>query len=162
MKRKIGLLCSIPCLCLNVGLAQGQGTIPATGGTATGTGGSVTYTVGQTAFIVVTGTSGFIIQGVQQPYEISTVTSIEDAGDIALGYVVYPNPTESTIRLVIKSFNDGTYRFQVYNLKGTVLHEKNVSDQETEISMEREESAIYFLRVIRNDREVKVFKIIKK
>ena len=162
MKRKRRLLCSIPCVCLCVGLAQGQGTIPAAGGTATGTGGSVTYTVGQTAFIVVTGTNGFIIQGIQQPYEISTVTAIEDAGDITLGYVVYPNPTEGTIRLVIRSYDDGSYRFQVYNLKGTVLHEKNVSDEETVISMEREESAIYFLMVIRNDREVKVFKIIKR
>lgn len=162
MKMKTGLLCSIPCLCLCVGLAQGQETIPATGGTAAGTGGSVTYTVGQTAYIAVPGTNGFIIQGVQQPYEISTVTAIEDTEDIILQYSVYPNPTESRIRLVIKSFNDGTYRFQVYNLKGTVLHERNVSDEETEISMEREESAIYFLRVIRNDREVKVFKIIKR
>jgi len=162
MKPKIRLLCSLSLLCLFAGLVRGQGAIPATGGTATGTGGSVTYTVGQVANSVVTGTNGFIIQGVQQPYEISTVTAIEDTDDITLGYSVYPNPTEGIIRLVIKSFNDGDFMFQLYNLNGTVLQEKKVADEETEISMESHTSAVYFLRVIRDNREVKVFKIVKK
>jgi hypothetical protein len=162
MKQIMRWLCSLFVCFLCAGTAQGQGTIPATGGNASGTGGSVTYTVGQIADSVITGTTGFIIQGVQQPYEISTVTAIEDTDDITLGYSVYPNPTEGIIRLVIKSFNDGDFRFQLYNLNGTVLQEKEVTDEETEISMESHTSAVYFLRVIRDDNEVKVFKIVKK
>jgi len=162
MKKKIRLLCQLSLFCICVGVAQGQGTIPATGGTATGTGGSVTYTVGQIADSVMTGTNGFIIQGVQQPYEISTLTAIEDTEDITIKYSVYPNPTEGTIRLVIKFFNEGDFRFQLYNLTGSVLQEKNVLDEETEISMESQKSAVYFLRVIRDNREVKVFKIVKR
>jgi hypothetical protein len=162
MNPKIRLLCSLLLFCLFAAVAQGQGAIPATGGTASGTGGSVTYTVGQIADSVMTGTNGFIIQGVQQPYEISTVTAIEDTDDITLGYSVYPNPTEGKIRLVIRSVNDGDFRFQLYNLNGTVLQDKKVVDEETEISMESQTSAIYFLRVIRDNREVKVFKIVKK
>jgi len=162
MNPKIRLLCSLSLSCLSAAIAQGQGTIPATGGTATGSGGSVTYTVGQIADSVITGTNGFIIQGVQQPYEISTVTAVEDTDDITLGYSVYPNPTEGIIRLVIKSFNEGDFRFQLYNLNGTVLQDKEVTDEETEISMESHKSAVYFLRVIRDNNEVKVFKIVKK
>jgi hypothetical protein len=162
MNPKIRLLCSLSLFCLSAAVAQGQGTIPATGGIATGTGGSATYTVGQVAYSVITGTNGFIIQGVQQPYEISTVTAIEDTEDITLGYSVYPNPTEGIIRLVIKSFNDRDFRFQLYNLNGTVLQDKEVTDEETEISMESHKSAVYFLRVIRDNNEVKVFKIVKK
>jgi hypothetical protein len=162
MNPKIRLLCSLSFFCLFAAVAQGQEAIPATGGTASGTGGSVTYTVGQIADSVMTGTNGFIIQGVQQPFEISTVTAIEDTEDITLGYSVYPNPTEGKIRLVIRSFNEGNFRFQLYNLKGTVLQEKKITDEETEISMESQTSAIYFLRVIRDNREVKVFKIVKK
>ena len=162
MNPKIRLLCSLSLSCLSAAIAQGQGTIPATGGTATGSGGSVTYTVGQIADSVITGTNGFIIQGVQQPYEISTVTAIEDTEDITLGYSVYPNPTEGIIRLVIKSFNEGDFRFQLYNLNGTVLQDKEVTDEETEISMENHASAVYFLRVLRDNREVKVFKIVKR
>ena len=162
MEQKMSLLCFLPFFCLFGGVTQGQEAIPATGGTAAGTGGSVTYTVGQIADSVVTGTNGFIIQGVQQPFEISTVTAIEDTDDITLGYSLYPNPTEGKIRLVIKSFNDADFRFQLYNLNGTVLQEKKIIDEETEISMESQTSAIYFLRVIRDNHEVKVFKIVKK
>jgi hypothetical protein len=149
-------------LCLCPGIAYGQQAVPATGGTATGTGGSAKYTVGQVASSVVTGTNGFIIQGVQQPYEISTVTAVEDTEDITLSYLIYPNPTEGIIKLVIKSFYDDDFRFQLYTLNGTVLLEKRITDEETEISMEDQISAIYFLRVIRDNREVKVFKIVKK
>jgi len=162
MKNMMRLLCQLSLFCICIGVAQGQGTIPATGGTATGTGGSVTYTVGQIADRVMMGTNGFIIQGVQQPYEISTVTAIEDAEDITLEYSVYPNPTEGKIRLVIKFFNYGDFRFQLYNLTGAVIQEKRIIDEETEISMESHKSAVYFLRVIRDKREVKVFKIVKR
>lgn len=162
MKQKMRLLFSLSFFCLCVEVAQGQGAIPATGGSATGIGGSVTYTVGQVAYSVLTGTNGFIIQGVQQPYEISTVTAIEDLEDITLKYSVYPNPTEGTIKLVIKSFNDGDFRFQLYNLTGTVLQETRIIGEETEISMESLASTAYFLRVIRDSREVKVFKIVKR
>ena len=162
MKQKSRWVFTISLCCLCIGLIHGQEAVPATGGSATGTGGSVTYTVGQPAYGVITGTNGFIIQGVQQPYEISTVTAIEDTEDITLGYSVYPNPTEGIIRLVIKSFNDGDFRFQLYNLTGTVLQDKEVTDEETEISMENHASAVYFLRVIRDNREVKVFKIVKR
>ena len=162
MNPKIRLLCSSSLFCLFAAVAQGQEAIPVAGGTAAGTGGSATYTVGQVAYSVVTGTNGFIIQGVQQPFEISTVTAIEDTEDITLGYSVYPNPTERIIRLVIKSFSEGEFRFQLYNLNGTVLQDKEVTDEETEISMESHISAVYFLRVIRDNNEVKVFKIVKK
>lgn len=162
MKQRIRILLPLSVFCLCVKLMQGQSTIPTAGGTANGTGGSVTYTVGQIADSVVAGTNGFIVQGVQQPFEISTVTAIEDTEYITLEYSVYPNPTEGTIRLVIKSFNDGDFRLQLYNLNGAVLQDKNVLDEETEISMESHKSAVYFLRVIRYNREVKVFKIVKR
>ncbi len=162
MKQKIYLLCSLFFLGLCIGVIQAQEAIPATGGTAKGTGGSVTYTIGQIADRVLTGTNGSVIQGVQQPYEISTVTAIEETEDITLMYSVYPNPTKGTIRLVIKSLDNGDFSFQLYNLTGAVIQEKRIIDEETEISMENYFSALYFLRVIRDNREVKVFKIVKR
>lgn len=48
----------------------GQSDIVTAGGTATGAGGSATYTVGQIAVQRATDGSKYIIEGVQQPYEI--------------------------------------------------------------------------------------------
>ena len=141
---------------------KGQETIPATGGTATGSGGKVTYTVGQLVFNVITGTNFSIVQGVQQPYEISVVTAIEGTEDITLECIVYPNPAEGFIRLLIKSFENYNMRFRLYDMNGILLQDKKIEEKETEISMDNLSSAIYFLKVIKDNREVKVFKIVKR
>jgi hypothetical protein len=157
--KKILYILLLSCFCPQI--TEGQETIPATGGTATGTGGSATYTVGQLVYNQFTGSSGFTIQGVQQPYEISTVTAIENTEDITLGCTVYPNPTEGIIKLVIKSFEDDNMRFRLYDMNGVLLQDIKIEDKETVISMENLKSAIYFLEVIKNKIEVKVFKIVK-
>ncbi len=69
-----------------------QETVPATGGDAIGSGGSSSYTIGQVVYTINTGTNGTAINGVQQPYEISTITAIEMAKDIGLSFSVYPKP----------------------------------------------------------------------
>jgi hypothetical protein len=141
---------------------NGQETIPASGGIASGNGGTAAYTVGQLFFNVITGSTGFIIQGVQQPYEISIVTAIENTADITLECLVYPNPTAGSIKLVIGSFEDDNMRFRLYNLNGVLLQNNKIEDKETAISMDDLLSGIYLLKVINDKMEVKVFKIIKK
>jgi hypothetical protein len=64
---------------LRFNTALAQETATGTGGDATGTGGTSSYSVGQILYTTNTGTNGSINQGVQQPYEISIVTEIEEA-----------------------------------------------------------------------------------
>jgi hypothetical protein len=142
--------------------AHAQETIPATGGSAAGTGGSGTYTVGQIAWKVIPGTDGSVIQGVQQPYEISTVTAIEETDDITLEYYVYPNPAQGEIRLVIGSSAHNDLSYKMYDLNGKIISHKPVTDSQTEISLDGLPAAIYFLHVVRDKSEIKVFKIIKR
>ena len=146
-------------------IAQAQNTIhatiPATGGSATGSGGSVSYTVGQITYNTISGTNGTMAQGIQQPYEISVVTAIENAREIILICAVYPNPTRGIIKLIVESFDHENLRFQLYDINGVLLRDKKVESRETEISMNNLSSSIYFLKVIFNNKEVKVFKIVK-
>ena len=51
----------------------GQSAVVPAGGTATGPTGTVTYTVGQVADQQVSGGAKYVIEGVQQPYEIQIV-----------------------------------------------------------------------------------------
>ena len=161
MKQKTMLVCPLLLLFLIAGAMRGQGTIPATGGSGTGTGGYVTYTVGQVAFNVLTGTNGFIIQGIQQPFEISTVTGIQEE-NISLDYLVYPNPTSGLLKVVISAPDPESYRFQLFNLNGVLLLNSKITNRETEVSMEQLLPSVYFIRVLRGSIEVKIFKIIKK
>jgi hypothetical protein len=141
---------------------QAQETISATGGNATGIGGSVSYTVGQIAYSALSGSNGTVNQGVQQPYEITVVTAIENISAINLSCIIYPNPTRGVVKLVFESFDNEEMRFRLFDLNGLLLQDKKIESIETEISMENLSSSVYFLRVIKNNKELKTFKIVKK
>jgi len=141
---------------------QAQNTIPATGGNATGTGGSVSYTVGQITYQTISGTNGIVNQGVQQPYEISVVTSIRNTEEINLKCFVYPNPTGGITKLIFESSNFENLRIRLFELNGRLLQDKKVESKETEISLENLSSSVYFLKVYKRNSEVRVFKIVKK
>jgi hypothetical protein len=161
MKRAKSFLCFL-LLCGFSLTIQAQSTIPATGGNATGSGGSVSYTVGQIQYSTISGTNGTVVQGVQQPYEISVVTAIRNTEDINLKCLVYPNPTGGITKLVFESPDFENLRFRLFDVNGVLLQDKKVESIETEISLENLSSSAYFLKVISNNLEVKVFKIVKR
>jgi hypothetical protein len=140
---------------------QAQNAIPFTGGNATGSGGSVSYTVGQITYSTLSGTNGTVAQGVQQPYEISVVTGMNIAREITLECTVYPNPTRGFMKLIVESFDYENLRFRLYDINGVILQDKKVESRETEISMENLSSSVYFLKILKNNVEVKVFKIVE-
>ena len=144
-----------------IAIVQGQQTIPATGGNASGSGGSVSYTVGQILNGFISGSNGTVAQGVQQPYEISVVTALRNTEDISLKCLVYPNPTAGLTKLVFESDDFENLRFRLYDINGILLQDKKVESRETEISMDNLSSSVYFLKIIKNNLEVKVFKIVK-
>jgi hypothetical protein len=139
-------------------LAQ-QGT-NASGGEASGSGGSASFTIGQTDYISATGSGGKINQGIQQPYEILVTTGIDEKG-IDLTTSVYPNPTTDFVLLKLENCKSANFTFQLYNIQGKIILNKKVESNETTISMADLADAIYFIKVLNNDKEVKIFKIIK-
>jgi Secretion system C-terminal sorting domain len=141
---------------------RAQNTIPTTGGNATGSGGSVSYTIGQILYSTLSGTNGSVVQGVQQPFEISIVTTIRNTEGINLECLVYPNPTNGITKLIFKSPDYENMNFRLYDINGVLLLDKKVESMETEISLENLSSSIYFLKVIKSNIEIKLFKIVKR
>ena len=162
MKQNIKILCFLILCIFSNAYLQGQQTVTTTGGTATGSGGSVTYTAGQVTYQTFTGSNGSIVQGVQQPWEISTITAIENTEGISLEMNVYPNPTGGSLKLIVKSFDHKNLRFRIYDMNGLLLQDKKIESEETEIFLQDYSSSMYFLKVINNKQEVKVFKVVKK
>jgi hypothetical protein len=141
-----------------------QQTIPAGGGEATGTGGSASFTVGQVFYQVNEGEGGTVSEGVQQPYEIFVVTSIENIPDISVIVVAYPNPVTDNLMLVIKDqvdFSTETIHFRLSDINGSVIQSDKAAGRQTRIDMQNLPPAVYFLKVTDNRRELKTFKIIK-
>jgi hypothetical protein len=150
-------------LLLGLGLTglQAQESVNATGGDATGSGGSASYSVGQVVYTTNTGTSGSVAQGVQQPYEISVVTGLEEAKGITLSVTAYPNPTTDFLQLKVESEKLKDLSFQLYDMNGKLLQSEKIIGNQTSIVMSNLVPANYFVKVIQGNKEVKTFKIIK-
>jgi len=150
-------------LLLGLGLTrlQAQESVNATGGNASGSGGSASYSVGQVVYTANTGTNGSVAQGVQQPYEISVVTGLEEAKGISLSVSAYPNPTADFLNLKIENYDTTNLSYQLFDMNGKLLESKKIEGNQTSIAMGNLVPANYFVKVIQGNKEVKTFKIIK-
>ncbi len=154
-------------LLFNIGLTglQAQKAIPASGGEASGNGGSVSYSVGQVVYTTITATAGTVTQGVQQPYEILEVTGIDNAKFINLKVIAYPNPTTDFLTLQVdESYWDlgQAMKYHLFDMNGKLLDSKLLESKETSIKMNDLGPAVYFLKIVQQEEEIKIFKIIKQ
>ena len=151
-------------LLLGLGLTglHAQESVNATGGDASGSGGSASYSVGQVVYTTNTGTNGSVAEGVQQAYEISVVTEIEEATGINLSVKAYPNPTANYLTLSVEEFDISNLSYQLYDMQGKLLQKETITSNQTSIDMNNLVPASYFVKVTQNNTEVKTFKIIKK
>lgn len=162
MKYKKPKLFTTLLLSIAIASVSAQQTTTSTGGNSTGIGGSMSYSVGQIFYTTNSGASGFVLQGVQQPYEISVVLGLEEAKDILLFATAYPNPTVDILNLNIENYQLENLTYQLYSINGKLLEQKKIEVDETKINMTHFPCSVYFLKIIENYKEVKSFKIIKK
>ena len=143
---------------------QAQENVNATGGNASGSGGSASYSLGQVVYTTNIGANGSVAQGVQQPFEISVVTAIEEAKGINLSVTAYPNPTTDFLQLKVDAsttLSIQSMSYQLYDMNGKLLQSEKITGNQTSIVMSNLVPANYFVKVIQANKEVKTFKIIK-
>lgn len=171
-KLKILGVATLFTLTFSLSTVSAQESLNATGGDASGSGGSASYSVGQMLYTTNTGTNGSVAQGVQQPYEISVVTGLEDAKGINLSVTAYPNPTTDYLQLKVESEKLKDLSYQLYDMNGKLLQNEKITDNQTSIVMSNLVPATYFVKVyavgkndrngiIQDNKEIKTFKIIK-
>lgn len=161
MKQRCKLVSLIILCYMFICSLQAQETFSATGGTAKGSGGSATYTVGQITYKTFSGSNGTVAQGVQQPYEISVVTALEETEGISLVCSVYPNPTSDLLTLKIGVDEIENMSYWLYGVNGNLIEVQKVLSPDTQISMGNRVSGTYFLKITSGNTELITFKIIK-
>lgn len=161
--RSIYVIC-ITFLFLGISLfsTNAQEAIVTSGGEASSGGGSVSYTVGQVVYTTNSSAAGTVSQGIQQPYEISVSTAVENTSDILLDFTAYPNPTTDILKLRTGNRNFESVTFQLFDMNGKLIKNGKVAGSETSINMEALSPSVYFLKIIEKDKEIKTFKIIKR
>jgi len=140
---------------------QAQEALSTSGGNASGSDGSVSYTIGQVAYTANTTASGSVAQGVQQPYDISIVLGGDEIPAIDLILSVYPNPATNFIQLKVEHKQLTGLSYQLVNMQGKLMEEKQITEFITEINMHNLLTAAYFLKIKQDKKTVKTFKIVK-
>lgn len=164
MKNKELTLCFLIIFGFGLTLLRAQEAIPAAGGNGTGSGGTISYSAGQVVYTTNNGTGGSVSQGVQQPFEISIVTELEQGNGITLQCSVYPNPSADFVRLKVDASATNSIQnmsFQLYDGNGKLLESRIIIDIETSVDMSHLVKAPYFLKILQNNNPLKTFKIIK-
>ena len=138
-----------------------QQAVTTAGGNTTSSAGSVSYSVGQIVCKTQIGSSGSVSQGIQQPYEISILTGLDEAQGINLVLSAYPNPAIDYVILKVENYKTENLTYHLYDIGGKLIESRKIVSSIETIGVENLQSAIYFLKVINNNTEVKTFKIIK-
>ena len=97
----------------------------------------------------------------QQAFEISVVSGLKEVKGINLTVSAYPNPTTDFLNLKVENYNNQNLSYQLLDMSGKLLETKKLEGEQTRIGMSNLAHATYFVKVIRNNNEVKTFKIIK-
>jgi hypothetical protein len=132
-----------------------------TGGEASGANGTISFSIGQIDYTSTENSSGNISQGVQQPFEIVTLSGHEISG-ISIIAQAYPNPTLNNLIISIENFDYENLLYILYDIRGREIITGKIINSETIINMQTYASATYILKLLNNNRELKSFKILKK
>jgi hypothetical protein len=146
---------------LLVATVNAQSAFSSTGGSFSEPGGSVSYTVGIVSYKTLSDAAGSVVQGVQQPYEISVLTGLELPRDIRLDISAYPNPARETLYLKTSNSFASNMEYQLYHINGSIIERNKITKDITILDVEKLIPATYFLKIIEKNTEIKTFKIIK-
>ncbi len=147
---------------LSMSISSAQEVIPASGGNAEGSGGSVSYSVGQMFYMTHEGSTGSVNEGAQQPYEISAITGIIETAGIDLVLSAFPNPVTDFLILRVDQYNPENLSYQLFDINGRLIQIGHVIGNETIIDMTGSIPAVYLLKVLDKEKEIKTFRILKQ
>ncbi len=141
-----------------------QSAIVPLGGDAQGGGISVSYTIGQIAVQSYGEGSARIFEGVQQPYEIQTI-GIDNYPGITLNAILYPNPTQGRVQLVINNEQlemvNGQWIMKVFDADGKFLFSKQIDGETTQLDLSPYATGTYYINVCSGKDVMKTFKVVK-
>lgn len=129
-------------------LSAQQG-ITTSGGDVISPEGSVSYSIGQIAFGSFAGESGYVQQGLQQPYQFNTVGT----QDIYWGSIfsLYPNPANQNIYLHLSAdenmLREMDLYARVYDMAGNLILTQKLKNDVNSIWIDMLPAAVYVIQI---------------
>lgn len=158
--KRTSIHCFFFILFITTGQLKAQSAVLAAGTNASGGNGSVSYSVGQTAYLYK-GSNSQIMEGVQQAYEISTL-STDETTVTEDGIFLYPNPFKDYLYLDFTVNNYKNSEYQLFDAQGKLIKKGKITQSKSEFNFSSLPSAMYIIRINQEGKNIKTFKIIKK
>lgn len=125
--------------------------------------GSISFTIGEPVIETVENGKNCLTQGFQQS-NLDIFTHMDehpiDNHPTGKKWIVYPNPTKDYVKLRIPDYEGKRYQLCTY--RGKIIKEDKIRETETLLSLVDYPLAAFLIRVIDNNKYVKVFKVIKQ
>lgn len=121
---------------------------------------SISWTLGETMIETYGSTDLILTQGFQQPV-LSVSTLIEDP-DLDFQITAFPNPTRGHINISTDLLHSDNLIYRVYDMQGRFIISNRLVSTQTRVAFDDYHPGTYFIRIIRDEKPVKVFKIIKQ
>ena len=158
MKKKNGFIIILLLCALHV---QGQQQVVSSAGNFhANTSGSVSWTLGELAVETLTTAGNILTQGFQQSR--LTVTGIGDIPLLDFEILVFPNPASDHLIISTDKEQHENLYYQLYDLSGKIVLQDRIRETETTIPVNHLKSAVYLLRIIEGNRQVRSFKVVKQ
>ncbi|EJL70811.1 T9SS type A sorting domain-containing protein [Chryseobacterium populi] len=158
--KRTSIHCFFFILFIITGQLKAQSAVLATGTNANGGNGSVSYSVGQAAYLNK-GSNSQVMEGVQQAYEISTL-STDETTVTQDGIFLYPNPFKDYLYLDFTVSNYKNSEYQLFDAQGKLIKKDKITQSMSEFNFSSLPSAMYIIRINQEGKNIKTFKIIKK
>lgn len=140
--------------------AFAQNSVNAAGGNSSSSSGNISYSIGQVFSKAISTGTNSLVEGVHQPYEISTL-GVDQNPNISLEMRIYPNPTTSTVFLKTGKTSLQNVEYQLFDLSGKLVSKGKITHSETPIDLSKNASGAHILIVSESSQKLKTFKIIK-
>lgn len=137
-----------------------QKSVVAAYGNVTNQTGSVTFSIGQVVNNYESNPTHSINQGVQQPFEIS-VLNVNSPIASTINLLAYPNPTRDILTLEVNNFEGNNFQYHLISMNGAVLQNQKITSAMSLIQFKELPVGVYLLKITKENKEIKTFKIIK-
>lgn len=145
-------------LCIASVISQAQEVISSSGTSLSKGSFVVDFTLGECVIQTYSTPSLYLTQGFHQPQLI--VTTLNEKINQELSVSVYPNPASDHV--ILRADNPEGLSYVLFDISGKKIEQKQLESDKTEISFNGFEAATYFIKVIDDKEELKLFQIIKE
>lgn len=140
--------------------AISQQVLTSTGFHAQNEQGMLSWTLGEPFVNTLISDESILTQGFHQGKLI--VTSVVEKEILSFEIIAYPNPAKDILNLRFDPETSASLRYAVYSMQGQFLSEGRLGSSTAEISFLNQKPGLYLVKILMDETEVRIFKVLRK